>query len=87
MKHDWKTLIVSVVNGNKQGLSKDMDFVISIKYIHMRYIQVIKHMCVKTFSSCSSLVIYHNNNHCQPQNEGVSLREEDEGRAVVIMQA
>lgn len=35
MKHDWKTLVVSVVNGNKHGLSKDIDFVISIKYMQM----------------------------------------------------
>lgn len=55
--------------------------------MHMRYIQVNKHMCVKTVSARSSLVMSHNNNHCQPQNEGVSFREGDEGRAVVIMQA
>lgn len=55
--------------------------------MHMRYIQVNKHMCVKTVSARSSLVMSHNNNHCQPQNEGVSFREGNEGRAVVIMQA
>lgn len=82
-----KTLIVSVVNGNQHGLWKDMDFLISIKIMHMRYIQVNKHMCVKSVSARSSLVMCHNNNHCQPENEGVSFREGDEGRAVVIMQA
>lgn len=39
------------------------------------------------FLALSSQVMYHNNNHCQPQNEGVSFKEGDEGRTVVIMQA
>lgn len=64
-----------------------MDFLISIKIMHMRYIQANKHMCVKSISVRSSLAMCHNNNHCQPENEGVSFREGDEGRAVVIMQA
>lgn len=79
-------MIVGVVNSNKQ-VSKDVEFVISIKHMYMCYIQVNKRMCVKPGSAPSSLVMDHNNNHCQTQNEGVSLREGDEGRAVVIMQA
>lgn len=77
----------ALLTATKQGLSKDIDSVISLKYMHMRYIQENKHMCVKTVSARFSLVMYHNNNHCQPLNEGVSFREGDEGRAVVIMQA
>lgn len=38
------------------------------------------------FSAFRSQVMYHKNNHCQAQNEGVSFREGDEGRTVVIMQ-
>lgn len=79
-------MIVGVVNGNKQ-VFHGCRVVISIKHMHMCYIQVNKHMCVKPGSAASSLVMDHNNNHCQTQNEGVSLREGDEGRAVVIMQA
>lgn len=40
----------------------------------------------KYLSALSSQVMYHNNNHCQAQNGGVSFREGDESRTVVIMQ-